>query len=723
MLHRDFDWREPNYPVVFQQRLNFIAKVRQANSFDALKLHYKNNPADFISDFGITEDPRNAGSGDKPAYLPFVLFPKQIDWINWVVARWKNKEFAVTEKSRDVGMSWLSVSLACTLCIFNENISIGFGSRKAEYVDFLGSPRALFYKARVFMSNLPKEFRAGWLQNRDAPYMRLSFPATKSHISGESGDNIGRGDRSSIYFVDEAAFLERPQLVEASLSQTTNCRIDVSSANGTANPFYAKRSKWIGTDRLFTFHWRDDPRKSDEWYNKQVETLDPVVVASEIDIDYTASVEGILIPQAWVQAAVDAHKKLGFKAEGAARAALDVADQGGDKNAFIGGTGRVVQHARQWSGKTIDLFQTTANCFGFCDDFGYSFVSYDADGVGSGIAGDARIINQGRDKPITVEPYRGSGGVLYPEREDEPGRYNKDFFANRKAQEWWHVRKAFERTWKAVTKGVVYNADQLISLDSEGLGSLLPLLCQQLSQPTFTRNEAGKIVIDKLPDGAKSPDLGDGVVIWNANPGDQYTVGTASIEEGEMVIDGKAVALPDFSEVVYAVVHNSGRPGKDNAGTAVTYWNMPLEGYLYCFGWDYTDAEGAALDQWLSNIFTTLGNASEATRLGSLGIFLSDEGQNGVIREKAASFGDASLIEGKITEMDARGQAMHISGHVKNVRLTNNAVDYSCSFRGSSGNHLLKQVRKFTADTKDVEDMTVLRSFVYGVSIALEQEG
>ena len=71
--------------------------------------------------------------------------------------------------------------------------------------------------------------------------MRINFAHTGSSISGEAGDGIGRGDRSSLYFVDESAFLERPELVEASLSQTTNCRIDVSTPHGMANPFAEKR--------------------------------------------------------------------------------------------------------------------------------------------------------------------------------------------------------------------------------------------------------------------------------------------------------------------------------------------------------------------------------------------------------------------------------------------------------------------------------------------------
>ncbi|VEA68118.1 Uncharacterised protein [Serratia plymuthica] len=50
------------------------------------------------------------------------------------------------------------------------------------------------------------------------------------------GDNIGRGDHTTLYLVDEAAFLQRPLLIDAALSQTTRCRIDLSSVNGVGGP-------------------------------------------------------------------------------------------------------------------------------------------------------------------------------------------------------------------------------------------------------------------------------------------------------------------------------------------------------------------------------------------------------------------------------------------------------------------------------------------------------
>ena len=96
----------------------------------------------------------------------------------------------------------------------------------------------------MFMEHLPPELNGGYVPWRDAPFMRITIPGTGSIITGEYGDDIGRGDRASIYFLDEAAHVERPELIEASLSQTTNCRIDMSSVRGMNNPFAKKR--WGG---------------------------------------------------------------------------------------------------------------------------------------------------------------------------------------------------------------------------------------------------------------------------------------------------------------------------------------------------------------------------------------------------------------------------------------------------------------------------------------------
>lgn len=508
-----FDFKNPNYSEVFAWRAEKIQRIRDnPKCLPNLRLFYRDNPAQFIIDWGMTFDPRNAERG-LPSYIPFILFPRQEDYIHWLMERWIAQEPGITEKSRDMGMSWVTVAVASSLCLFREGLVIGFGSRKEEYVDKIGAPKSLFFKARKFIDMLPREFRGSWDVKKDAPHMRINFPDTGSCMAGESGDGIGRGDRASIYFVDESAFLERPYLVDASLSATTNCRQDLSSVNGMNNPFAEKRHS--GKIPVFTFHWRDDPRKDDAWYAKQVFNLSPVVVAQEIDLNYSASVEGILIPSEWVQAAIDAHVKLGITPTGKKKGALDVADEGLDLNAFAGRHGIVLEYLEAWSGKGSDIFGTVQKSFSICADLGYSEFLYDADGLGAGVRGDARVINEqyhvnGQGK-IAANPFRGSGEVFQPDGEMVDKRKNKDFFANAKAQGWWALRMRFQNTYRAIVEGMAYNPDEIISIPSE-LPELRKLI-SELTQPTYTLNGSGKVLVDKAPEGMRSPNHADAVMI------------------------------------------------------------------------------------------------------------------------------------------------------------------------------------------------------------------
>lgn len=506
-----FNHRNPDYREVLAWRTENLIRIRaNPQTLPALKVYYRENPAQFINDWGMTFDPRNVERG-LPANIPFILFPKQEEWINWFMERWQKQEPGITEKTRDMGMSWLTMALACTVCLFRDGVAVGFGSRKEEYVDKIGSPKSLFWKGRMFLDMLPREFLGGWDIANHAPHMRILFPGSGSVITGESGDGIGRGDRASFYIVDESAFLERPQLVDASLSATTNCRQDISTPNGMGNSFAQRRHS--GKIPVFTFHWRDDPRKDDDWYARQVQQLDPITLAQEVDINYSASAEGVLIPSTWVQAAIDAHKKLGIEPTGIKRAGLDVADEGRDKNGLALRHGILLHDLREWSGVGSDIYQTVIKAFGHCE--GLDSIEYDADGLGAGVRGDANQINAARQKdgrqPIEVNPFRGSGSVVNPDDEMVEARTNKDFFLNFKAQSWWALRMRFQNTYRAVVEGQDVDPETIISISSTIPHRAALLL--ELSQPTYSISETGKVKVDKQPNGTKSPNLADAVMI------------------------------------------------------------------------------------------------------------------------------------------------------------------------------------------------------------------
>jgi hypothetical protein len=513
------DYKNPDYNAVWQWRIDRLAAARRdPGLLTAAKQYYKENPIALIQDWGVTFDPRAIEVG-RSALLPFIPFPAQIEWLQWVLECWRDRENGLSDKSRDMGLTWCAGGLAAALAVAHPGFVAGFGSRKEDLVDKAGDPDAIFFKIRCFLQNLPPEFRAGWSPHNHthSSHMRIMIPDTGAVIRGEGGKNIGRGGRVSIEFVDEAAHLENPQAVETSLSATTNCRIDISSVNGMNNPFAEKRHS--GRVRVKTMHWSADPRKDQAWYDKQKSKFNALVVAQEIDIDYSASAEGVLIPLEWIDAAIDAHIKLGITVTGKRFGALDVSDEGKDMNAFTKRHGILLDYAEDWSGKGSNIYATTLRAIGNCIALGLDEFQYDSDGLGVGVRGDAEAINGLENRAafpkIDAVAFRGSGEVRNKEKQ-VPGAYkgvtNENFFRNRKAQEYWELRCRFENTYKAVVEKLVVDPEDIISLSSKLKD--IQKIRMELHQVQYKQSEGtAKIIVVKTPDGMTSPNYADSIMI------------------------------------------------------------------------------------------------------------------------------------------------------------------------------------------------------------------
>lgn len=516
MLPFNIDWKNPNYNEIFEYRLFLIDQIRRdKKKLNILKMHYKEHPEDLIEDWGCTFDPRRAKNKLSPI-VPFILFPRQREWVQWTMERWRFDEPGMTVKSRDCGISWLMVSFFGSLAVTYFNLNLGLGSRKATYVDDGGSPKSLFYKARKFIQFLPLEFRGGFdVYNKSHTKRNLiEIPETGSTIVGEAGDGIGRGDRTSIYGVDESAFIEHPETIDASLSATTDCRIDVSTPCGMANSFATKVHS--GAVKVFFFHWRDDPRKDRDWYDKKCKEIDnPIIIAQELDLSFTASVSGILIPMEYIEAAIDSHMVIGCDISGIKIGAFDVADEGKDKCSYAGRHGILVNFLEQWTGKGSDTFESTQKCFMYADLENHEFFYYDGDGLGAGVKGDSRVINESRveagNSLIEVKMYRGSGAIFEPNGEMIKKRKNSDFFENFKAQSYWSLMERFKKTYRWIKEGKKCDLGECISISSKI--NHLNQLKIELNQVIYKQSKSGKVMIDKTPDGMKSPNLADSLVM------------------------------------------------------------------------------------------------------------------------------------------------------------------------------------------------------------------
>lgn len=428
------DWKSPDYQAVLEERTNRLLAIRRdPEMLPSLRAFYKDHPVEFITEWGMTFDPRNAEVG-RASVVPFVLFERQEQYLDWLYARWRAREDGLVEKSRDMGVSWLCVSFAVWMWLFHPGTVVGFGSRKEEYVDKIGDPKSLFWKLRQFVNLLPVEFRPiGWDDQKHAPHMRVLNPENGSSIVGEAGDNIGRGNRTSIYFKDESAFYEHADAIDAALSQTSNCKIDVSTPNGAGNAFYRKRHG--GKIPVFVFDWQQDPRKGKEWYRHQCEILDPVIVAQEIDRDYESSVSDAWIPSELVLAAM-ARGPADVQAIGKLRIGVDVARFGDDKTVITFRKGRVL--LRQSSMTKLDVAQVAARVKAEVEAFKEDpeQIAVDTIGIGAGVADILRGWYPDKALPRTGKVIKTVVDVNSALRMGDGQNYNLRAFMAREVREW-----------------------------------------------------------------------------------------------------------------------------------------------------------------------------------------------------------------------------------------------------------------------------------------------
>lgn len=222
-----------------------------------------------------------------------------------------------------------------------------------------------------------------------------------------------------------------------------------------------------------------------------------------------ADSELAIIKPSWIEAAIDAHEKLGFSAAGRRILGFDVADEGDDANATVLRHGSVVTDMQQWRGQ--DVIYSADKVYLYAQEQDIDRIVYDNIGVGAGVKAQFRRKNG----KVQTLGFNASGAVYKPDAKYTDDKKNRDMFANIKAQAWWMVRDRFYKTWRAVHHGDSYPEDQLISLSS----SLheLEYLTAELSRPQVDYDQNGRVKAESKKEmkkrGIPSPNRADALVM------------------------------------------------------------------------------------------------------------------------------------------------------------------------------------------------------------------
>jgi len=265
---------------------------------------------------------------------------------------------------------------------------------------------------------------------------------------------------------------------------------------------------------VFTFRWQEDPRKGGTWYEDQKRKLnyDPVIIAQELDIDYTASIEGVIIPGEHVRAAVN----FPLPESGYTKAGWDVAGEGDNLNAIAPRIGNVIKPLITWS--KLGTSQSTHKCMEICRDLGVRALNYDSAGLGQG---PTDVLRTATTIPDGLNIRGINTGDTPTDTLWVDGKTSKNKFVNLKAELWWRLKERFRKTHERVNNIRHWPDSDCISIPNNGD------LIAQLSMPLGEVREDGKFKVESKKDlkarVGGSPDLADAVILTEASVAGSWT--------------------------------------------------------------------------------------------------------------------------------------------------------------------------------------------------------
>lgn len=226
-------------------------------------------------------------------------------------------------------------------------------------------------------------------------------------------------------------------------------------------------------------NWRDNPWFPSELEQERSDDQNNLTGAEYRHIwegEYYDEVENSIIPVEWFDAAIDAHKKLGFKPLGARIVSHDPSDRGKDPKGLCLRHGSVIEQVLEKPDGDVNDGCDWATDFAI--DQRADLFNWDCDGLGVSLRRQVGAALDGTQ--VDYAMFKGSESPENPEEsylpvgietEQAKSRTNIQTFRNKRAQYYWMLRDRFYATYRAVEKKEYLDPDTMISLSS-GISNL-----------------------------------------------------------------------------------------------------------------------------------------------------------------------------------------------------------------------------------------------------------
>jgi len=219
----------------------------------------------------------------------FNLYPFQSE----VLHLFKDHQYIITLKSRQLGISTLAAAYSLWLMLFHKDKNV------LALATTQATARNLVTKTMFMYDELPK-----WLKLPAVEKNKLSLRLKNgSKITAKSSNaDAARSEAVSLLLIDEAAFIDNIAETFTAAQQTLatggQC-MALSTPNGIGNWFHQTWDKAEAGDNSFLpirLPWTVHPERNQEWRDQQDRDLGPRMAGQECDCDFLASGDTVFEP-------------------------------------------------------------------------------------------------------------------------------------------------------------------------------------------------------------------------------------------------------------------------------------------------------------------------------------------------------------------------------------------------------------------------------------------
>lgn len=220
-------------------------------------------------------------SHPKKGRILFNLYPFQEN----VLYDFKEHNYNIINKSRQLGISTLAAGYALHTMLFNKNKTILCIATKQE------TAKGMVEKVQFMYDNLP-----AWLKGNKKPKsnnkLSLQLANGSQIIATSAASDAGRSYAVSVLIIDEAAFIEGIDKIYTSIKPTIatgGSILALSSPNGVNNWFHKTYTDVRNDFNKIELKWNVHPDRDEKWYLTEKNNMSAREFAQEYDCDFLGS--------------------------------------------------------------------------------------------------------------------------------------------------------------------------------------------------------------------------------------------------------------------------------------------------------------------------------------------------------------------------------------------------------------------------------------------------